>query len=113
MDDEKLQKTIEFILNNQAQFYADLQQVQETNKELQEAHKDAEKRIKTLERVSLNLYNEVRETTKNINELAQVQKESASETRELREAQKETDERLNAVIIMFEKFLGNQNGNSK
>ena len=50
MDDEKLQKTIEFILNNQAQFTVDIQKIQE-------AHKDAEKRFGTLERVSLNLYN--------------------------------------------------------
>ncbi len=29
MDDEKLEKTIEFILNNQAQFTVDIQKIQE------------------------------------------------------------------------------------
>ena len=113
MDDEKIQKTIEFILNNQAQFTVEMQKIQES-------HKDAEKRIGTLEKVSLNLYNTtvehgklIAEQTKNINQLSQ-------DVQELRQSQKETDEhlretndRLNVVIVMFEKFLDNRNGNSK
>jgi len=31
MDDEKIEKTIEFILNNQAQFTVDIQLMQETH----------------------------------------------------------------------------------
>jgi len=50
MDDEKLEKTIEFILNNQAQFTVDIQK-------MQEAQKEGEKRVNVLERVCLNLYN--------------------------------------------------------
>ncbi|MEP6900271.1 MAG: hypothetical protein ABJA66_00895 [Actinomycetota bacterium] len=45
MDNERLDKTIEFILNNQAQFYTDLQQVQQTNTQIQETQKEAEKRV--------------------------------------------------------------------
>ena len=48
MDDKKLEKTIEFILNNQAQFTVDIQK-------LQESHKEAEKRGNVLERACLNL----------------------------------------------------------
>ena len=113
MDDEKLQKTIEFILSNQAQFTVEMQQIQES-------HRDSAKRIGTLERVSLNLYNSaveqgkliaeqgrlIAEQTKNVNQLSVAAKD-------LRESQKETGERLNAVIVMFEKFLDNQNGTSK
>ena len=99
MDDEKLQKTIEFILSNQAQFTVEMQQIQES-------HRDSAKRIGTLERVSLNLYNSAVEQGKNISELS-------ADIKDLREAQKETGERLNAVIVMFEKFLDNQNGSSK
>jgi len=113
MDDEKLEKTIEFILNNQAQFTVDIQK-------MQEAQKEGEKRVNVLERVCLNLYNasvEQKDTiagqnqaiagqTKNINKLS-------SDVRELREGQKETDERLNAVILMAEKFFSRENGNSK
>ena len=113
MDDEKLQKTIEFILSNQAQFTVEMQQIQES-------HRDSAKRIGTLERVSLNLYNPaveqgkliaeqgrlIAEQTKNVNQLS-------VEAKDLQEAQKETGEHLNAVIVMFEKFLDNQNGSSK
>jgi hypothetical protein len=49
VNDEKLRKTIEFILNNQAQFTVDVEKIIV-------AHKDVEKRIRTLEKVSLNLY---------------------------------------------------------
>lgn len=106
MTDEKLQRTIEFILENQAQFTVDIQK-------LQEAHKEGEKRINTLERVSLNLYNTAVETTKNVNQLT-------ADVQELREAQKETveqlnetNERLNVVILMFERYLSGENGKSK
>lgn len=106
MDDEKLEKTIEFILSNQAQFYADLQQLQETQKE-------AEKRVNILERVSLNLYNTTLEQGKLIAELHDAQKETDKRFRETDERFKETDERLHAVIVMAEKFFGGQNGKTE
>ena len=117
MNNEKLEKTIEFILNNQAQFYADLQQVQETNKQLQELHKYSTKRIGTLERVSLNLYNLSVEQGKLVGELREAQQETDRRFREtderfkeIGEQFKETDERLNIVILMAEKFFSGENG---
>jgi len=113
MDDEKLERTIEFILNNQTQFTVDIQL-------LQKSQKEGEKRVNVLERVCLNLYNAsveqkdaiaeqnqaIAEQTKNINQLS-------ADVKELREGQKETDERLNVVILMAEKFFSGENGNSK
>ncbi|MCY7377419.1 MAG: hypothetical protein LH472_15775 [Pyrinomonadaceae bacterium] len=106
MDDAKLERTIEFILNNQAQFTVDIQK-------LQESQKEGEKRVNVLERACLNLYNTsveqneaIAEQTKNISQLS-------ADVRELREGQKETDERLNTVILMAEKFFSGENGNSK
>lgn len=105
MDNDKIEKTIEIILENQAQFYTDLQ-------EMKEIQKEAEKRVSVLERISLNLYNTTVEQGKHI---AQV----SGDIKELREAQKETDERLretderlNAVIFMAEKFFSKNNGDS-
>lgn len=106
MDSDKIDQTIEILLNNQAQFYADLQKIQETNKEIQETQKEAEKRVNVLERVCLNLYNSSVEQGKNINQLTE-------DIKELRAAQKETGERLNAVIFMAEKFFSGQNGKSE
>lgn len=106
MDDEKLQKTIEFILKSQAQFYVDLQQLQETQKE-------AEKRVNILERVCLNLYNTTVEQGKNIAELRESQKETDKHLRETDGRLRETDERLNAIILMAEKFFSRNNGDSE
>jgi chromosome segregation ATPase len=103
MDDEKIQKTIEFILSNQAQFTVEMQHIQE-------AQKDALKRIGTLEKVSLNLYNTTVEQGKNISQLTEEVGQLTKDVKELRVAQKETNNRLDAVIVMFEKFLDNQNG---
>lgn len=106
MDDEKLEKTMEFILNNQAQFYADLQQIQEVQKE-------AEKRVNVLERACLNLYNTTVEQGKNIAEQGENISELTADVKELRDAQKSTDERLNAVIFMAEKYFSGENGKKK
>lgn len=110
MDDEKLQKTIEFILNNQAQFTVDIQKIHE-------AHKDAEKRVGTLERVSLNLYNASVEQGKVIAQLSEETRKAheihEKEMTGIRANQKETDDRLNAVILMAEKFFSGENGDRK
>jgi uncharacterized protein YoxC len=98
MDDEKLERTIEFILNNQAQFSVDIQK-------LQDAHQSAEKRLNQLESAAVGLYNATTDLTKNVNELT-------NDVKELRAAQKETDERLNAVILMVERYLSRENGKS-
>jgi chromosome segregation ATPase len=110
MDEDKIQKTIEFILSNQAQFTVEMQHIQDSQK-------DALKRVGTLEKVSLNLYNTTVEQGKNIAQLTQDVSQLTGEVgqltkdvKELRAAQKETNNRLDAVIVMFEKFLDNQNG---
>ena len=106
MDDEKLQKTIEFILDSQAQFTADIQ-------ELKELHKQSEKRIGVLERATVNLYNQVVKTSESVDKLSENVSKVTEKMDKLTDSQIETDERLNAVILMVEKFLGNQNGSSK
>lgn len=106
MDNEKLEKTIELILNNQAQFTVDIQL-------LQEANKDAEKRVSVLERATVNLYNSLTETNKNVSAIADKVDRLADKVDKLADSQKETDERLCAVILMAEKFLSGENGDSK
>ncbi len=106
MDEEKINKTIEILLQNQAQFYANLQMMQDTNK-------DAETRISVLERATVNLYNATTKTNETIGKLADVVGELAGKIDKLADARKETEERLNAVIFMVEKFLGSQNGKSE
>lgn len=106
MDEEKFQRAIDIILQNQAQFYSDLQQ-------LQEEQKEAKKRADVLERVSLNLYNSSVEHHKTTIEQGKNIAQLTDDIREMRDAQKDTDERLNAVIFMAEKFFGGSNGKSR
>jgi hypothetical protein len=95
MNEKKFEKAIDVLLHQQAQLNADMTELKE----------DALKRLQTLERVSLNLYNVSVEQGKNLERLS-------GEVSELRDAQKETNDRLNAVIFMAEKFFGG-NGKSK
>ncbi len=97
---------MEFILNNQAQFTIDIQK-------LQEANKDAEKRISILERATVNFFNALTDTNKNISAVAEKVDLVTDKIDELAGFQKETDERLNAVILMAEKFFSGENGDSK
>mgnify|MGYP002777369067 CR=1 FL=1 len=113
MDDEKLQKTIEFILDNQAQFTADIQELKELYKEAEKRASVDEKRIGQVERGFVGLYNFIDETAKISRENTEGIKKLTDEVKELREAQKETNERLNTVIFMFERFLDDKNGDSK
>ncbi len=106
MDDEKFQRAIDIILENQAQFYVDLQQIQEVQRE-------AEKRANVLERVCLNLYNSSVEQLNTTVEQGKNIAQLTEDTKELRDSQKETDKRLNAIILMAEKFLGGRNGKSE
>ncbi len=115
MDQDKIDKTIEIILQNQAQFYAELQQTQELQKEWQ---KNFENRVVNLEQASINLIEAVKQTnetvkevSKNVDEISKNVDEISKNVDELRAAQKETDERLNAVIYMAEKFFSRGNGN--
>lgn len=113
MDQDKIDKTIEIILQNQAQFYADLQQTQETQLEIQKAQQKSEKRVATLEKVSSLVLKAVKQTNENVKELSKTVDGVSKNVDGLRIAQKETDERLNAVIFMAEKFFGGRNGKSE
>jgi hypothetical protein len=105
MNEKKFEKAIDVLLQQQAQFYADLG-------ELKEIQKEAEKRVNVLERVSLNLYNTSVEQHSSIVEQGKNIARVTDDIKRLSESQQETNERLNAVIFMAEKFFGG-NGKSK
>ena len=87
---------------------------------LQEANEDAEKRLSVLERATVNLHNSLTETNKNVSAVANKVDLVADKVDTLADkvdklagSQKETDKRLNAVILMAEKFFSGENGDSK
>ena len=106
MDDKKFQKAIDILLQQQATTHADLEETKEQQAEFN-------KRVGVLERVSLNLYNTTVEQGKNIDKQGKSIELISADIRELGEAQKETNERLDAVIFMAEKYFSGENGKSK
>ena len=108
--DEKIQRQMDFIVEQQAQFSVDIEKIQQS--------------IGTLESVVTRLanasLNRLEENEKKIALLidAQLRTEQKIEKltdsqQKLSELQQSTDERLNAVIFMFEKFISRENGNSE
>ncbi len=118
MDEDKIDRTIEIILQQQAQFYADMQRIQESQerseKKLWASQERSEKRIDNLQDAALTLLETAKLTSVQISDLSTKVDGLADKIDKLADAQIDTDGRLNAVIYMAEKFFSNgQNGNSK
>jgi phage shock protein A len=101
MTNEEMQSTMQFILEQQAQFAANMQRLEETDER-------ASKRIDRLERVvGLAIragFRERKETREKINALINSQLN-------LTAAQAHTDERLNALIDVVSDARGNNGSN--
>lgn len=116
MSEDRTQKRIEFIIEQQAQFVTDIQQL----KERQEADaKRFEAEVKLLKEKHNHLTEALTTVVGMIGKLAAGQERTDAKLVELAEAQKrtdtrlsETDERLNVFITVVERFL-NQNGNGR
>jgi septal ring factor EnvC (AmiA/AmiB activator) len=98
MPNEDLQHQIEFIINNQAQFSAGIQQ-------LKDLHLQAETRMTKLEDVCLRLGNSLVNLTDRVAEIAVAQThvdtkmaDLAKSQEQLAESQEHTDQRLSALI---------------
>ena len=98
MTDEEMRKTMQFIIEQQAQFVANFQRVEESIRELKEAQANADKRIENLESAFVGLFNIVMETAK-------AQKELTEKVDKLAEAQAQTEERLNIFITTVERYI--------
>jgi chaperonin cofactor prefoldin len=94
-ENDHLQRQIEFIVSNQAQFTTDIQQ-------LKDLHKEAEKRITKLEDVCLRLGNalvNLAETTNaNAAQFSTAHKDFDERMAALAASQEHTDQRLSALI---------------
>lgn len=106
MDEEKFQRAIDILLRQQATTHAE----GELTKEEQ---KDHAKRISVLERTAINLFNLSVKQGENIDRQGKSIDKQGEQIDKLVAVQKETNERLDAVIFMAEKFFSGQNGKSK
>lgn len=98
MESDKVKSAVELIVRNQAEFSLEMRQ-------LLEARKDAENRLSVLEQAAINLIASVTETNQSVQQLT-------AEVSQLVSLQKETNERLNALILMVERYLSRENGKS-
>jgi len=110
MANEEIERNIHFIINQQAQFVGDLQNL------INEIRRIAEIQAKSLEQqagfqTQLGTMASVTLTMVDpFNKLAEAQAKSDAKLAELATAQAETDERLSALINMFERYLSSRNG---
>ncbi len=106
MTNEEMERAIEFGVKQQAQFTTDLQK-------LTQSHGETEKTLGTV----VDLLSRVAETQL---QLAEAQVRSDSRVAELAEAQKqtsealtETNERLNSLIVVVERYFSNGQRNNQ
>ena len=107
MTDEEFERRMQFILNQQAQFAADIQKLQESQAETDE-------RIRRLVDVSLSLANHVDGLTTHVEDIDRRLASFISETNEkfqrLVESQAHTDQRLDALIDIVRRQAERGNG---
>lgn len=102
MTNEEIQKRIEFIIEQQAQFAADIQQLRETqaadSKIMKEKHNSLTEALTTVVGMIGKLSAAQERTDANVAELAE-------KMITLADAQANTDERLNMLIGMVERYF--------
>ena len=103
MTNEEMQRTMEFVLNQQARFSEGMEQ-------LRESHAQVEKRTSNLETAFVNIVNAVTDIGKAQLALTERVTRLADSIAELKETQAHTDQRVNALIDIIERW---RNGESK
>lgn len=109
MSEDRTQKRIEFIIEQQAQFVTDIQQL----KERQEADaKRFEAEAKLLKEKHNHLTEAITTVVGMIGKLAAAQERLAASQERTDAKLAETDERLNVFITMIERYIS-RNGNGR
>jgi chromosome segregation ATPase len=103
MSEDQFQRHVEFIIEQQAKFETNIARLEEDITELRKENRENTRNIARLADVVLSLANHVERHDNQIAELIENGKETDRRT-------KETDERINALIGMAERFF-NSNGN--
>ena len=98
MTNEEMQKTMQFILEQQAQFALNFQRIEE-------AQAKWEERVSRLEGAIVGIVDLIGALTRAQERTDAKVNELADKVAQLTEAQKQTDERLNALINMVERYI--------
>ena len=96
MTNEEMERAVEFVVKQQAQFAADLQKVTES-------HLRTEENLGTV----IGLVGQIAETQL---QMAEAQKQMAEVQQHTSEALAETNQRLNSLIVVVERYFSNGRG---
>ena len=105
MTNEEMQKLMQFILEQQAQFAVNIQKLEEAQARSEAAHAKSEERIGRLEGAIVGVVDLLGTLTRAQERTDAKVNELTEKVTQLTEAQKQTDERLNALINMVERYL--------
>ncbi len=98
MTNEEIQRTMEFIIKQQESFSGNMEL-------LREAQVKGESRISRLEGAFVTLYNTVSKLSDTVGDLSGSVGELSKAQKELTAAQARTDERLNTLINVIERYI--------
>jgi hypothetical protein len=107
MTEEQMHNTMQFIIEQQARFAADMQVMKEAIGAMQEHSRHTDDRIRTLTDALLSLTRITEENTKQTTERFHESDEKIARLAELGEG---TEARLNAFISFVEKYISSRDG---
>ena len=107
MTEEQMQNTMQFIIEHQARFAADMQAMQGAIEAMQEHSRHTDDRIRTLTDALLSL---TRITEENAKQTSERFREADAKIARLAQLGEGTEARLNAFITFVEKYITGRNG---
>ncbi len=105
MTNEEIQRTMSFIIEQQAHFAANFLKLEESIQRLEGVQTQADTRMNRIETAFVGLFSLFSETAKAQKELTESQKDLAKRVDGLAMAQAQTDERLSALINTVERYI--------
>jgi chromosome segregation ATPase len=110
MTNEEMERAIQFILNQQAQFAAHMQEMKETTGTLLRSHTDLTKALVTVVGLIGDLSEAQKATNARVDQLTGRMDQLTGKVDQLTDTVAELTERLNAFIIVVERYIS---GNGK
>jgi peptidoglycan hydrolase CwlO-like protein len=113
MTNEEMQQMMEFILQQQATFTVNLERLTEKVEHLSDAQRRTEQNLAELATAQAQMARQQTHMNEVVAAIADAQQRTESKVAELAEAQAHTDERLNTLINVVERYFSEgRNGKS-
>jgi len=110
---EQLERTMQFIVEQQAQLTAKMQRHDDAITELEKSRAKTEQEIQTATNLIGRLAVAMTELTERVSSLANREDKFETRMEHLAEVQADSEGRLNSFITFVEKYISGRNGGSK